>query len=142
MLQLAESQPKLRQGLSDNCVRACSFAKDTVLALCGRAQTGQVSINELKEIRKNDNLMLQLFDASSTPDRDKKLGALAALQSVVKDRKEEYDTFSIHRKVLKYLIRFLDPKIAGILLNSWHTHIASMYVCMMYTHILSLYRLC
>ena len=82
--------------------------------MCDRARSGQVSINELKEVDKNDNLMVQLYDASLNLDRDKKLGALAALQSVVRDRKEEYTAFIQQQMVLKHLVRFLDPKIAGI----------------------------
>lgn len=79
-----------------------------MLALCNQAQTGQVSIIELKAVVKNDNLMLQLF---GTPDQD---SALAELQSVVLDRKEEYKAFVQQQTLLKYLIRYLDPKIAGI----------------------------
>ena len=89
--------------------------------MCDRAQTGQVSVNELREISKNDNLMVQLYDASLTLDRDKKLGALTALQSVVRDRKEEYKAFVQQQTVLKYLVRFLDPKIAGIFVV--HVHV-------------------
>ena len=92
--------------------------------MCSRAETGQVSINELKEICNKDDLVLQLFDASSTHDRDRKLGAVAALKSVVKERKKEYSAFMQHQKVLKYLVRFLDPKIAGIFI----THVLQNFI--------------
>ena len=133
---IAECQPKLKQGLSENCVGACSFAKNTVLALCGRAQTAQVSINELKMIGKNDEQMIQLFDACSTVDQDKKLGALTALQSVIKDRKAEYTMFIQYQTVLKYLFRYLDPKIAGTYCKTYLRYM--MYIFFAYADIAKL----
>ena len=94
--------------------------------MCDRAQSGQVTVNELKEISKNDNLMLQLFVASSAPGQGKKLGAFASLQAVVKDRKEEYTAFVQRQLLLKYLVRFLDPKIAGIFM---HVCMYMYYLC-------------
>ena len=93
---------------------ACSFAKKTVSALCERAHSGQVSVNELKVIRTNFDQILELFQAcvSSTSEKGKKV-AVSVLKSVVEDRKEEYDTFLHYQSLLKYLCRHIAIKISG-----------------------------
>lgn len=112
-MHCTERQPKLRQGLSENCIRACSSAKATVLALCERAQTGQVSVNELKLFSTNVNQIVELFQASSAIEREQKLIALTALRSAVKDRMDEYDTFLRYQTMLKHLCRHIALKVSG-----------------------------
>ena len=116
-MHCTECQPKLKQGLSENCIRACSFAKTTVSALCERAHSGQVSVNELKVIRTNLNQILELFQASSRIEKEQKLIALTALESVVKDRREEHDTFLHYQTMLKHLCRHIALKVSGNLIS-------------------------
>ena len=111
VLHCAELQPKLKAGLSENCIRACACAKTTVLALCERARIGQVSINEL-EVIGNANQIIQLFQASSTIDKEK-LVVLTALKSVVEDRNQEYNIFLQHHTRLKHLFRHIAIKVEG-----------------------------
>ena len=112
-MHCTECQPKLKQGLSENCIRACLSAKKTISALCERARTGQVSINELKVIRTNLNQIVELFQASSTSEEGKKLIAVTALKSAVKDRKEEYDAFLQYQSMLKHVCRHIALNISG-----------------------------
>ena len=109
----AEHRPKLRQGLSGNCTEACSYAKATVSSLCERFKTGEVSVNELKIAGKNTNQILHLFEASSGTDRDKNVVTSTALQSVVEDRKLEFDIFLQHQTRLLYLCRYIAPQVTG-----------------------------
>jgi hypothetical protein len=113
-----EYQPKLKQGLSENCIRACSFAKKTVSALCERAYSGQVSVNELKVIGTNLNQIIELFQASSTIEKEQKLVVLSALRSVVEDRRKEYHTFLHYQTMLKHLCRHIGLKVSGKLISS------------------------
>jgi translation initiation factor 2 beta subunit (eIF-2beta)/eIF-5 len=113
-MHYTELQPKLKEGLSVNCIMACSCAKKTVSALCERAHDGKVSVNELKVIRTNLNQIIELFQAclSLSNEKGKKI-AVDALKSVVKDRKEEYDTFLHYQSLLKYLCRHIADEVSG-----------------------------
>ena len=113
-MHCTESQSKLKQGLSKNCIMACSYAKETVSALCERAHGGQVSVNELEVICINLNQITELFQAClKLPNERGKRLAVTALESVVKDRKEEYDTFVYYQSLLKYLCRYIAIKVSG-----------------------------
>lgn len=109
----AEYQPKLKQGLSENCIRACSSAKATILALCERAHGGKVSVNELNIIGTNLNQILELFQASSSIEKEQKFIALTELEAVIKDRREECDTFLYYQTILKHLCRHIALKDSG-----------------------------
>ena len=113
IILLIECRPKLRQGLSQNCVEACSCAKKTVLSLCERLKTGQVSVNELKIAGKNVNHVLHLFEASSGTDTNKILVPMTTLKNAVNDRNDELKIFSLRQTVLQYLCRFIDDQVQG-----------------------------
>jgi hypothetical protein len=113
IMHCTEFQPKLKQGLSANCVTACLYAKKTVSALRERAYSGEVSVNELEVICTNLNQIIELFQACYLPSEKGKKVAVAALKSVVKDRKEEYDTFLKFQSLLKYLGRHIADKVSG-----------------------------
>ena len=74
-----------------------------------------MSINELEVVRDKVDRMQQLFEScSDEADSNKKVEALAALQSAVTHRKEEYTTFLHHHRRLLHLCRFLNAEIEGM----------------------------
>ena len=103
----SEKRPKLKEGLSGTCVQACSFAKSTVLSLCDRYISGEVSVNEVKATGRNVNHLCVLLQASSGIDKNKALITTTALQSSVKDRREELSFFSHYQTVLAYLCDYI-----------------------------------
>ena len=109
MLSCTEFQPKLKKGLSGNCVTACSYAKKTVSALHERVYGGEVSVNELEVIFKNLDQTFELFQACLNLSNE----MVTVIKSVVEDRKEEYDTFLHYQSLLKYLCRYIDDKVSG-----------------------------
>ena len=109
-----EYRPKLKQGLSPNCVEACSCAQATVLSLCNRCHTGQVSINELKIVVQNVDQILSLFQACTGIDENKNLVHMTKLKSTVNERKKEFSIFFQRQTVLKYLCRFINDEVKGI----------------------------
>ena len=135
-MHCTESQPKLKQGLSENCIMACSFAKKTVSALCERAHGGQVSVNEMEVVCTNLNQIIELFQAClNLPNERGKRIAVTALEYVIKDRKEEYDTFVYYQSLLKYLCRHIAIKVSGNITNS-----CSVSVFLMCAMIIVLFR--
>ena len=136
-MHCTESQPKLKQGLSENCIMACSYAKKTVSALCKRAHGGQVSVNELEVICTNLNQITELFQAClNLLNEEMKRLAVTALESVVKDRKEEYDTFVYYQSLLKYLCRHIAIKISGNITNSCRVSVVVFFMCAMIINII------
>ena len=85
--------------------------------MCERAYEGQVTVNELKVVGTNLNQILELFQASSTIEKEQKLVALTELEVVVKDRRKEYDTFLYHQTILKHLCRHIALKDSGNLIS-------------------------
>ena len=129
MLSCTEFQPKLKKGLSGNCVTACSYAKKTVSALHERVYGGEVSVNELEVIFKNLDQTFELFQAClNLPNEEMKRLAVTALESVVKDRKEEYDKFVYYQSLLKYLCRHIAIKISGNITNSHRVSVV-VFLC-------------
>lgn len=91
-------------------MHACSFAKATVLSLCERFKTGQVSINEFKIAHKNEDQILHLFQACSTSDDNKNFVSTAALKNAIRDRKEEFGLFLRQQTFLKHLCRYISDQ--------------------------------
>ena len=107
------NQPKLRQGLSNTCMEACSRAKEVVLSLCERIKTSQVSVNELKVIRRSSNQILHLFEASSGVDRNKNLLPMTVLKNAIVSRTKELEIFLQRQVVLTHLCRLIRPEVKG-----------------------------
>lgn len=104
---------KLKQGLSKNCIAACDSAKLTVLSLCERFISGQVTINEYKIAGENFHLLLHLYESCSGVDRNETSEQLAALKLAEMVRREEYNIFSQYQQVLKHLCRHINSKVKG-----------------------------
>ena len=111
MEYFVEHQPKLRQGLSENCVQACKSAKETVLSLCERFKTGEVSVNEVEIVVKNNMQIIHLFEASTGADDI--IISLTSLESAIKERKEEYKQFKKYHTLLLYLCRHISVQVEG-----------------------------
>lgn len=110
-------------------MEACSCAKKTVLSLCERLKTGQVSINELKIAGKNVNDILHLFEASSGTNTNKILVPMTTLKNAVNDRNDELELFSLRQTVLYHLCRFIDDQVQG---NLYKHQVYAAFILLFY----------
>lgn len=107
LLLYIEHQPKLKEGLSDNCIKACRHAKGIISKLCQDIEQGEVVVNDLIIAGKDINRILKLYDASSTFKRDEMAETLCALENTVTQRKNEYGRFTQSQQHLRHLCHFI-----------------------------------
>lgn len=109
------SESKLKEGLPDECQVACLCALTKFQEVCGRVQSGDISMSELHKIKGNSEQMKRLC-AAVTVQGDKKEGrqlSFNTVQGALQQRLEEFSTFEQKRSYLSHLCTHLSSTIQG-----------------------------
>ena len=103
------SESKLKEGLPDECEVACLCALTTFQDVCGKVQSGDIPMSELRKIKGNSEQMKRLC-AAATVQGDKKEGkqlSFNTVQGALQQRLEEFSTFEQKRFYLSHLCNHL-----------------------------------
>ena len=108
-LNTTGSESKLKEGLPDECQVACLCALTQFQEVCGRVQSGDIPMSELRKIKGNSEQMKRLC-AAATVQGDKKEGkqlSFNTVQGALQQRLKEFSSFEQKRSYLSHLCNHL-----------------------------------
>ena len=103
----AGSESKLKDGLPQECLKACDHALSVLQNICKRMQKRSITVNELQKITNNYEQMIKLCEVATIHGSNKHL-----LTKAVDSALEELTAFEEHRSHLFHLCKKL-PNVQG-----------------------------
>ena len=100
-----ESESKLKDGLPQECLKACGCALSVFQNICERMQKRSITVNELQKIKNNYEQMKRLCEVATAHGSDKYL-RIEAVDSAL----EELTAFEEHRSHLSHLCSNIQGK--------------------------------
>lgn len=93
-----ESESKLKDGLPQECLKACGCALSVLQNICEHIQKRSVTVNELQKIKNNYEQMKRLCEVATSHGSDKHFQT-----ETVDSALEELAVFEEHRFHLSHL---------------------------------------
>lgn len=92
------SESKLKDGLPQECLKACGYALFVFQNICEHIQKRSITVNELQKIKNNYKQMKRLCEVATAHGSDKHFRTEAVDSAL-----EELTTFEEHRSHLSHL---------------------------------------
>ena len=116
----AESESKIRNGLSDPCTTLCACAQSQLHGLCESLCSGNITMENVKTINECMDQMKQLCSASFVKVKSSETKwtgdrlSYESVQRAIDERVEEFEHFSGAHNRLRHLCNHLDLNRAEI----------------------------